>query len=328
MSTRLVLEIFPGISVLGYGFESEGFCVVRGPDVIFGGDVRAFHPPPGVFQGVIGGDPCQSHSGLANLVRAKGLKPSFPDMTPEFQRVVEEARPRWFLRENVPQAPPLKPDGYAVRDFLLDLSTLDAGDGWGHEQMRRRRWWFGVRDGEAPDLRRWIRFALRELPDSTHCLAGNDWAPGQRDAMRQPAVAADARAVPVRQGGSGKVKVTAVAQAGVNQDPARKVKVTAVGGNDGTADADAIGGYRKAKQAPVTGRAEGRVGSPTKDYSPPRRDLAEMLRLQGLPADWLDRAPWTVQGKRKAVGNAVPLPMARELARAIREWTEGTEAAA
>jgi len=29
---RLVLSIFPGIDILGKGFEEEGYCVVRGPD--------------------------------------------------------------------------------------------------------------------------------------------------------------------------------------------------------------------------------------------------------------------------------------------------------
>ena len=80
----LVLSIFPGIGLLDRAFEAEGFCIVRGPDPLWGGDVRTFHPPPGVFSGIIGGDPCQSHSRLSNLVRAKGLEPSFPDLTEEF----------------------------------------------------------------------------------------------------------------------------------------------------------------------------------------------------------------------------------------------------
>ena len=278
----LVLSLFPGIGMLDLAFEQEGFCVVRGSDVIWGGDVRRFHPPSGRFDGIIGGDPCQSHSALANLVRAKGLEPSFPDLTPEFERVVNEARPAWFLRENVPQAPAIQPEGYDVRSFLLDHSTLDSGDGTGHEQMRRRRFWFGVRDGECPELRRWIDFALFELPEAVQAVSG------------------DRRAVPVAVGGSG------------------KRKVTADGGHDGTADA--INGYRKARRvAPVTGRHEGRVGAPEIDYSPPRRTLAEMCELQGLPPDWLEHQPWTMQAKRKMIGNGVPIPMGRALARAVRK---------
>ncbi len=34
--TQLVLSVFPGIDLLGRGFEAEGFCVVRGPDLLWG----------------------------------------------------------------------------------------------------------------------------------------------------------------------------------------------------------------------------------------------------------------------------------------------------
>ena len=280
----LILSLFPGIGLLDHAFEFEGFTVVRGPDVLWGGDIRTFHPPAGRFDGIIGGDPCQSHSSLANLVRAKGLEPSFPDMTPEYERVVNEAQPAWFLRENVLKAPDVKPLGYDVRSFVLDNSTLCSGDGTGNEQMRRRRFWFGVRDGECPELRRWIDFALYELPDAEKSgpPCGHGATPGKRDRLR----------------------------------------VTAVGGHDGTADA--IDGYRKArarhaaKSPPVTGRHEGRVGSAEMDYSPPRRSLEEMLRLQGLPPGWIGHQPWTVQAMRKMIGNGVSVPTGRALAKAIR----------
>lgn len=278
-----MLSLFPGGGILDYAFECEGFCVVRGPDVLWGGDVRRFDPPAGRFDGIIGGDPCQSHSSLANLVRAKGLEPSFPDLTPEYERVVNEARPAWFLRENVPKAPDIKPDGYDVRSFMLCNSTLDSGDGTGNEQMRRRRFWFGTRDRECPELRAHMDFALFELPDAEKTVAG------------------DARIVPVAIGGSG------------------KRKVTADGGHDGTADA--IDGYRKARDkaraAPVTGRHEGAVGTPDIDYSPPRRTLEEMMRLQGIPSGWFEHSPFTMQAKRKIVGNAVAVQTGRQLARSI-----------
>lgn len=318
MDARLVLEIFPGISIFGLGFERAGFCVVRGPDVIFGGDVRDFHPPVGVFDGVIGGDPCQSHSVLANLVRAKGLEPSFPDMTPEVQRIVEEARPRWFLRENVPNAPDVKPAGYDVRSFLLDHSTLDSGDGTGHEQMRKRRFWFGVREPSmglrdktapkwkgCPELRQFIDFALFVLPDRAVAVGNrNDYIDGaepigrhrknailhapveatrereQTVRARRQAVTHKSDPIPVKLGGSGKVKVTRMQAVTARHDG----EIGATGGHKGNA---------------------------------PRYSLAEMLELQGLPVDFLDRAPWTMQGKRKAIGNAVALPMAIALGRAV-----------
>jgi site-specific DNA-cytosine methylase len=45
--------------------------------------------------------------------------------------------------------------------------------------------------------------------------------------------------------------------------------------------------------------------------------------MSGLvPPTFLDHAPWTMQGKRKAIGNAVPLGMAEALARAVCAATE------
>ncbi|MFZ2407129.1 MAG: DNA cytosine methyltransferase, partial [Methylobacter sp.] len=58
----LVLSLFPGIGLLDRAFEDLGFCVVRGPDLIFGGDIRRFSVPAGRFDGVIGGPPCQDFS--------------------------------------------------------------------------------------------------------------------------------------------------------------------------------------------------------------------------------------------------------------------------
>jgi hypothetical protein len=36
----------------------------------------------------------------------------------------------------------------------------------------------------------------------------------------------------------------------------------------------------------------------------------------------LDKSPFTLAGKHKVVGNGVPLPMGRALARAIRDFTK------
>src|SRR3954466_16146717 len=103
MARPLVLSLFPGIGLLDMAFELEGFCVVRGPDVLWGGDVRRFSPPAGRFDGVIGGPPCQIFSALRHLNPLAGQKHG--NLIPEFERVVEEAGPAWFLMENVPDAP-------------------------------------------------------------------------------------------------------------------------------------------------------------------------------------------------------------------------------
>lgn len=197
-----------------------------------------------------------------------------PSVDPAAETGPNAARPRWFLRENVPNAPDIKPAGYDdVRSFLLDHSTLDRGDGVGHEQMRRRRFWFGTRDQAAPELRAHLAFALEVLPDrALTCDAEID---------------------------------------GAERIAARRTMVSSTTAGPNTRDSG------KRKQT-VSGRHEGAVGAPGIDYSA-RYSLDEMLDLQGLPRDLFEHSPLTVHGRRKFVGNAVPLPMAEQLARAIRE---------
>lgn len=265
----LVLSLFPGGGLLDAAFELEGFTVVKGPDPLWGGDIREFDPPAGHFEGIIGGDPCQAHSRMSHLVRAKGLEPAFPDLTPEYRRIVERARPIWFLRENVPDAPDLQPEAYDVHSFLLDHSTLDRGDGTGHEQRRRRRFWFGV--DQDPYEYRWRRIS----DDFVYCRLHDREAAGC-DCVELLEKAPDLRAY---------------MDFALFELPDVK-KVPAVTGAH-SANGDAEVGLQ------------------------PRRSIEEMLRLQGLPANWLEHQPWTMEAKRKIIGNGVPIPMGRQLARAI-----------
>lgn len=178
----LVLSIFPGIDLLGRAFEEEGYCVVRGPDVIWGGDVRAFHPPAGMFEGVIGGPPCQAFSALRHLIRHNGHEPRFGNLIPEYERVVFEAQPSWFLMENVPDAPIPQVEGYHVYWFWL--TDQQAGG----VQPRKRRFTFGSRDGRMLYL--------------AHC---------EVSAGQAQSVCADGRQVPVKMLAGGRVKRSIVA---------------------------------------------------------------------------------------------------------------------
>src|SRR5437016_1672964 len=137
---HLVLSLFPGIGLLDMAFEEEGFCVVRGPDLLWGGDIKRFHPPAGKFDGVIGGPPCQAFSELRRLVESNGHVPRFGDLVPDFARCVAEAEPRWFLMENVPKAPSPVVAGFGT------LESFTLNNRWfGAEQNRVRRLWFGAR---------------------------------------------------------------------------------------------------------------------------------------------------------------------------------------
>jgi DNA (cytosine-5)-methyltransferase 1 len=135
--TPLVLSLFPGIDLLGRGFEQEGFCVVRGPDKIWAGDIFDFHPPSGAFGGIIGGPPCQEFSGK----RRKPATGIGLELLKQFGRVVLEAQPDWWLMENVDRVPDVAMPGYSVQRF--DLNARECG----MAQSRRRHFQFGSREG-------------------------------------------------------------------------------------------------------------------------------------------------------------------------------------
>ena len=54
-----------------------------------------------------------------------------------------------------------------------------------------------------------------------------------------------------------------------------------------------------------------------KSHYKTRRGFEEFCRLQGLPVDFLADAPFSPEGKYRMVGNGVPLPMGRTVARAV-----------
>ena len=243
----LVLSLFPGIGLLDKAFEAEGFVVVRGPDVLWGGDIREFRPPAGKFDGVIGGPPCQAFSRLAHMMRQNGYEPKFGNLIPEFERVVREAEPTWFLMENVPDVPIPDVAWYSPHSFILNNRQCFDDDGEPAKQNRARRITFGWR-GSYRQLN--VDVATFENPEFEYAATGGS----------------NAREIPVKIGGSGKPK-------------------------------------------------RSRMPFNTKMA----KAFREVCRKQGLPEDF-ELEPFTVEAKCKAVGNGVPLPMGRALARAVKEW--------
>ncbi|MDX0262925.1 hypothetical protein GOC60_17235 [Sinorhizobium meliloti] len=128
--SKLVLSLFPGIGLLDLAFEEAGFCVVRGPDLLWGGDIRRFNPPAGRFDGVIGGPPCQKFSTAGAILGGEK-----DDLIPEFLRVVNAVRPAWVVMENVPQVigHPAIPRDW----FHFKLRDYDCG---GHTSRVRAFW--------------------------------------------------------------------------------------------------------------------------------------------------------------------------------------------
>lgn len=264
----LLLSLFPGIDLLGLAFQEvwPEACIVRGPDLIFGTlhDIRNFHPPQGVFCGLFGGPPCQCFSSLAALNRAQGREPHFGNMIPEFERVVAEAQPEWFVMENVPKAPAPEVPGYQVHTQILNNRWL------GEEQNRTRAISFGTRDGRPLH----IQLAALEPPMIFRTVTSNNGGKGG------PSSAIRAR---------------------------RGVPTVTAGGGLGPGARGVMRGY------PTVTSSDG--GAAVRMW---RYKLPDACRLQGLPEDFLSDAPFTAEGKLRAVANGVPLPMGRAIARAVR----------
>lgn len=291
MAGPLVLSLFPGIDGFGMGFEAEGYSVVAGPDVQWGRDIKRFHVPPGRFDGVIGGPPCQAFSPLVHMVRhAHGEAAIAENLIPEFERVVAEAQPAWFVMENSPFAPLPAVPGYVVTSLILNNRWI--GEGVGNVQNRERRFSFGTRDGGALDVG--ADLAVLESPEV------------------EPVVTTDARRQPVRIGGSGKVKRTLDVSPDLALFEAADFEraVIASGAKEGAVVRLDRGGQDRP--------ARKRLALPG---NLPRRSVQRCAELQGFEPAFLGKAPFTQEGKYRLIGNAVPVMMARVIARAVSRAT-------
>lgn len=111
-NNNIVLSLFGGGGLLDMGFERAGFCVVRGPDLLWGNDIKDFDARPlrGKINGVIAGVPCQKFS----VCTKKENRKNHENLWPEFWRVIGETDPDWCLAECVYGAENAATDMYCV----------------------------------------------------------------------------------------------------------------------------------------------------------------------------------------------------------------------
>lgn len=170
IKSDLVLSVFHGADLLGRAFEQAGFCVVRACEWELGFDIRDFHCPANKFDGIVGGSPCQDFS------VARRSPPIFDgygvEMLKEFERVVAECQPKWFLHENVSRCPDVNVNGYFVQRFYLNARDV------GMAQNRRRRFQFGSLDGRLLQIPR-VRQDGNEK--ARCCVASEKDAPDKRN---------------------------------------------------------------------------------------------------------------------------------------------------
>lgn len=165
-----VLDLFSGIGGFSYGLElaSSKFKTVqfveideycrqvlqlRWPRVPIHDDIGTFTARPGRYDLVTAGWPCQPWSKAGKQLGAEDDR----DLWPEVRRVIEAARPRWFLGENVRaiiDAPmglnrsvsDLESLGYEVQPFIVPAIGVDA------KHIRARCFLVGVADAGSAGL--------------------------------------------------------------------------------------------------------------------------------------------------------------------------------
>lgn len=161
MARLRLIDLFAGCGGLTRGFVDTGdyepiFAVEWAPDAaetyalnfgdhVFVGPIEQVEEFPQADV-VVGGPPCQGFSPLN--MRGVGLERR--GLWREYLRALEEAEPRAFMMENVPEL--LKSGEYAAfkraaerLGFTVDQRVLNAAD-YGVPQTRRRAFAIGVRD--------------------------------------------------------------------------------------------------------------------------------------------------------------------------------------
>lgn len=208
--SEFILSLFPGAGLLDRAFEEMGDCVVRSPDKLWGGDIKAFHPPAGKFDGVIGGAPCKPFSKLRHMIEHNHKRE--PDkyhlaenLIPEYERCVIEAQPMWWLMENVPDAPDPVISGYFQHVFLLNNRWVENTT----PQNRNRKFWFGHRSCEVDPIPH-LRIALFEPLEWDYAVTASGSGGGT--------------GVPVRMNSGGKRKKAADTSAPRSVDDYRRLQ--------------------------------------------------------------------------------------------------------
>lgn len=178
---ELVISLFPGADLLSKPFEADDRCIVRGPDLLTGGNIVDFHLPANTFAGMIGGPPCLAYSRatfLANLPHDTHV-----DYIPDFVRLWFETGKPWVVMENVPEAEkclaiPQEWNKVILRDW-------DCGG----KTIRRRAFWtwpFAVptlppRDGEDDAFGLVVASGHRASAYGTMGMATGTFLPGTSD---------------------------------------------------------------------------------------------------------------------------------------------------
>ena len=334
-----VIDLFCGAGGLSYGFREEGFAVVAGIDA----DETCRHAYEANIQApflrkdvssltgaclkelflsrkhsvLVGCAPCQPFS----TYNQKNDDPNWK-LLGDFGRLIAESQPDVVSMENVPRLLNFR-DGAVFRDFTDTLRS--AGYDVVFDVL------FGPDYGLAQTRSRLVLLASRhgpiDLPEPTH---QNDHRTVEMEIGRLPALGA---------GGSDREDRLHRASR-LSEINVRRIRASKPGGTwrDWPKDlvaqchrADAGRGYSSVygrmwpdRPAPTIttqfyGFGNGRFGHPSQDRA---LSLREGAMLQGFPKDYEfvpDNEDISFKNVGRMIGNAVPVPLARAIARTVRD---------
>lgn len=295
-----VIDIFCGCGGLSYGFEKEGFQIVRAFDH-WDAAVRVYndnfsHPAEKADaydltaeylksfapQIIIGGPPCQDYSSAGK--RDEGLGRA--DLTRRYAELVAQVRPKWFVMENVDRIQksttlPLAIDIYRKAGYGLTQVVLDAAL-CGAPQKRKRYFLIGELDGRDDFLHDSLMGGLRTESMTIHEYLGDEL--GTEYYYRHP------RSYQRR--GIFSIYEPSPTVRGVNR--------------------------------PIPPNYRPHPGDATQDLSRVRPlTIQERARLQTFPATF--RLSGSKTDMEQMVGNAVPVELAAYVARALRQHIKTTQ---
>lgn len=170
-----VLSLFDGISCAQVALKSLGYNVryyaseidkyaiqitqKNYPNTIHVGDVKKIDPLKGTIDLLIGGSPCQDLS-IAKKNR-DGLKGKRSGLFYEYLRILKEARPKYFVLENVASMSREAKDEITkelgVKPTMINAALVSA-------QQRKRLFWTNIKGVELPEDREiFLKDIIHEL---------------------------------------------------------------------------------------------------------------------------------------------------------------------
>lgn len=350
MSALRVLDLFCGAGGLTQGFDdADGYRTVQavemdpvaaatyganfGPDIVRVGPIHGWLRESSVpeVDVVIGGPPCQGFSTLGRQ-DAEDMR---NELWREYAQTIVRARPRYFVLENVgaflrssqfQQLRAATKRGGTLADYDFDAAILNAAD-YGAAQARCRTILIGYhRDLAAPGLPptthrgrhvplsealRYVRrgVAATDLPDRTVLVAGRP-QPG-RFTSRELHIGRTYSSVSL-------ARIRSIPPGGNRLDIPMGLRPPCWR-NHLSGSLDVMGRLRLDRPS-VTIRTEfwkpekGRYLHPTEDRAITHFEAA---RIQGFPDDYLWVGSKTAIGRQ--IGNAVPIPLARAIAKHLTD---------